>query len=93
MKVKALFVAIPLIVLAVAGGTAGCGGSQDVAAWLEDCGQAASDYAQADGYLHFVQEKDFTLAIEGEDFEQELRVEGDAIFPGRQSYEYLETTR
>lgn len=93
LKVKALFIAVPLIVLAVMGGTAGCGVSQDVGAWLEDCGQAAADYARADGYLHFVQEKDFRLAIEGRDFEQELRVEGDIIFPGRQSYEYLEKSR
>ncbi len=92
MKARILICAIAVIALAAAGAVAGCGGSQDVAAWLEDCGQAASDYAQGDGYLHFVQEKDFALGIEGGGFEQTLRVEGDIIFPDRQSYEYQETS-
>ncbi|RJP34656.1 MAG: hypothetical protein C4536_02345 [Actinobacteria bacterium] len=69
---------------------AGCGGN-DPAAWLTDCGEAINAYAQDDGYLHFVQEKEYRLETLQGDFEQQLRVEGDIIFPASETYEYSET--
>jgi len=81
-----------VIVLAAAWSVAGCGNSQDGSAWLNDCGQAVEDYAQGTGYLHFVQEKNYSLGMEVGEFEQKIRVEGDIIFPDRETYDYSETT-
>jgi len=94
LRTRAGIVAIPAlaVVLAAAWIVAGCGSSQDGSAWLSDCGQAAEDYAQGTGYLHFVQEKDYSLGMEVGELEQRIRVEGDMIFPDRESYEYSETT-
>lgn len=94
LRARSVIVAIfaLAVILAAAWGAAGCGESQDGYAWLRDCGQAAEDYAQGTGYLHFVQEKEYSLGMGTGEFEQKVRVEGDMIFPDRESYEYSETT-
>ena len=94
MRKRTGTIAIPalVIILAAAWAVAGCGNSQDGSAWLSDCGKAVEDYAQGTGYLHFVQEKEYGLGMEVGEFEQRIRVEGDIIFPDRESYEYSETS-
>jgi hypothetical protein len=91
-KTGTITIPVLVIMLAAAWIVAGCGSSQDASSWLDDCGQASDDYAQGNGYLHFVQEKDYSLGLEVGELEQQLHVEGDIIFPDRESYEYLETS-
>ncbi|MBN2028454.1 MAG: hypothetical protein JW854_17015 [Actinobacteria bacterium] len=94
MRTRTGIIVIPvlIIILAAAWIAAGCGNSQDGSAWLSDCGKAVEDYAQSSGYLHFVQEKEYSMGMEVGQFEQRIRVEGDIIFPDRESYEYSETS-
>lgn len=80
-----------LLAAAAVGLVAGCGSGEDPAALLADCGKAVDTYAQGSGYLHFVQETEYRLGTSQGEFGQELRVEGDIIFPDREAYEYRET--
>jgi hypothetical protein len=80
-----------VLFLLVSGFLAGCGDSQDPAAWLADCGRKVDICAGEAGYVHFVQEMEYRMGMAQGDFEQILRVEGDIIFPDRESYQYNET--
>lgn len=80
-----------IIFLLVSGLAAGCGDSRGAAGWLEECGREVESYAGANGYVHFVQEMENILGTAQGEFEQVLRVEGDIIFPDRESYRYEET--
>ncbi len=77
--------------LLLGGLAAGCGDAQDPAAWLEDCGREVETYAGQNGYVRFVQEMEYSMGTAQGEFEQVLHVEGDIIFPDRESYRYDET--
>ncbi len=68
----------------------GCS-SGDAAGRLEECGRGVEGYIEGGGYLHFTQEMENRLVAEVGEFQQVLRVEGDIIFPDRETYEYEET--
>ena len=87
---KRTFPLIAVLVLAVVWLLGGCGDRQDPGSWLERCGQAAGDYAQGSGYLHFTQESEYHMQTAQGEFSQQLRVEGDIIFTDRETYEYSE---
>ncbi len=83
----AVAVAVSLL---LCGLLAGCGSSQDPAAWLEDCERKTREYAAGTGYLHFVQEIENSLVTPQVGFVQVVRIEGDIIFPDREAYEHKE---
>lgn len=87
-KAAAIVVLILMLACVVA---AGCGAAHDPAAWLEKSGHAVEEYAAGDGYLHFLQEMESIIGTAQGEFDQILHVEGDIIFPDRESYRYEET--
>jgi hypothetical protein len=89
-RLRRTLVIAALSFLVLSGLMAGCGGSQDPAAWLEDCGREVENYVGGTGYVHFVQEMENIVGTAQGEFGQVLRIEGDIIFPDQESYQYEE---
>ncbi|MGQ9537461.1 MAG: hypothetical protein ACUVT4_09615 [Actinomycetota bacterium] len=71
----------------------GCGGGRSPGEWLEECNRAAHQYARDGGYLRFRQEVESVVRTERGALYRSLVVEGEAILPDRESYEYREEVR
>ncbi|MFW6114092.1 MAG: hypothetical protein ACOC78_04125, partial [Actinomycetota bacterium] len=72
----------------------GCGGDngdKEPRAWLDGMVEAASDYVEGGGYLHFRHETEYIFAAGEANLEQKVVLEGYSILPDRQRYDYRET--
>jgi hypothetical protein len=79
-------IAAPVILL-------GCGGGKNGAQLLQDCGKAVQDYVSSSGYIKFSQEMQYGLGTADGGLEQKISMQGTAILPERQDYEYQETIK
>jgi len=88
---KIIFVFLVLIILvALSLILAGCGGNQGGAKRLQDCGKAVQDYIDSGGYIRFSQEMEYGLTKGEDNLDQKINMQGAAIFPDRENYEYQE---
>lgn len=81
--------AVFLSALILAAGS-GCGRERPPSEYLRACGEAAERYAEAGGYLRFVQDSENVLSSGQGTLTQGIRVEGEMVFPDRERYEYRE---
>jgi hypothetical protein len=93
--VKRLVFLFPIAItaLALSAFPAGCGGERSGAKRLENAGKAMQDYINSGGYLKFNQEMQYGLATPDGSLDQKIKMQGAAIFPDKEDYEYQETIK
>jgi predicted small secreted protein len=93
LKRTATLIFILLAAVAISLILAGCGSGRDGAKRLQDSGKAVEDYINSGGYIKFSQELQYGLASADGGLDQKITMQGTAILPERQNYEYQETIK